>query len=59
MKKFDLDHKAITEFELRNLMIASLRNKLCIEMAKDKCLCGEDEPAKKEKENLSYNRQSS
>ena len=46
MKKFDLDHKAITQFELRNLMIASLQNKLCIEMAKDKCLCGEDEPAR-------------
>ena len=58
MKKFDIDHKAITEFELRNLMIASLQNKLSIEMSKDKCLCGEDEPAKKEKENLSYNRQS-
>lgn len=56
MKKFDLDHKALTEFELRNLMIASLQNKLSIEMSKDKCLCGEDEPAKKEKENLSYNR---
>ena len=59
MKKFDLDHKAITQFELRNLMIASLQNKLSIEISKAKCLCGEDEPAKKEKENLSYNRQSS
>ena len=59
MKNYELDKKNLTEFELRNLMIASLQNKLCIEMAKDKCLCGEDEPAKKEKENLSYNRQSS
>ena len=59
MKNYELDKKNLTEFELRNLMIASLQNKLCIEMAKDKCLCGEDEPAKKEKDNLSYNRQSS
>ena len=58
MKNYELYKKNLTEFELRNLMIASLQNKLCIEMAKDKCLCGEDEPAKKEKENLSYNRQS-
>jgi len=56
MKKFDLDHKSISEFELRNLMIASLQNKLSIEISKAKCLCGEDEPAKKEKEKLSYKR---
>ena len=56
MKKFDLDHRAIAQFELKNLMIASLQNKLSIEISKDKCLCGEDEPAKKEKEKLSYKR---
>ena len=59
MKKFELNHKALKPTELRNLLIASLQNKLSIEMSKDKCLCGEDETAKKEKENLSYNRQSS
>ena len=55
MKNFDLDHKAISEFELRNLLIASLQNKI----SKAKSSYGEDEPAKKEKENLRYNRQSS
>ena len=49
MKKYDLDHKALTPFELRNLLIASLQNQLSIERGKDKCLCGEDEPAKKER----------
>ena len=28
MKKYDLDHTALTPFQLRNLLIASLQNKI-------------------------------
>jgi|TARA_R100001460_G_scaffold34891_4_gene67540 hypothetical protein len=49
MKKFELNHQSLTPSELRNFYIASLQNQLSIERGKDKCLCGEDEPAKKER----------
>jgi len=50
MKKFELNHQSLSPSELRNLLIASLQNQLSMERGKDKCLCGEDEPAKEERE---------